>query len=771
MFKKRSVHRRIGWGTGLALVACFVGCRDEPAKPPAPPAAPHTAPSPATTQSAQAVTSYLQVVRSTHPQAATQPLATQVTLSEAARVRLDEPVHLDAQGHLWITHQDGEPLEAALAEAAPSSALAATPSAGGNDHVVRERILCVAWLMNRQNDPQPHAVVERGGRHELVSAAAGRRGIGSRADYRWDRARVWEDGDFHRLIVPTVGGMSVFTIPVPRGDIVESHLSLGDSSTPPMDANDPQFVYDPQGIIAWLPADGPGAGGGGAARYVEGVWRRLSNADGFPPRISHLIPYPDGSVTVLSPATDGKLAMGLASLRPSSIAPAALTALAARLADDTTRDAALSKLNAMGPGVWPALARLDTLAPKTREAVADEIQKRAAGLLGMRVDGAGASIAARLRDGGVVIHAPAGAAFIRRGDGTTTGPRVIPAWVVARPGMAAYLLAGPLVADLKPGRSKLDLVGERWIAATDGFGPRLFLHNAFRRLLKKDERSFSQVVGVDRRGRWLFHQDAPAGQPIGPTLIIDPTLPGFEPRLPAWTIVFGAEFGWDKDNWPALRTDGGSRLRLGPAGWQAMGDDEPLLIDPLNTPPLAPPASPKPNAASQPATRPASRPASQPATAPSPQRLAELGKPLWTDADGTRYFDGVDTLVILTPDGVETTWILPSEAAGFSPPAFLLRAGADRLYLVNQPGRVLLLKATPGESEPMAVEAAFTKGLPADDAPIRVWPDPAGRLVIQLSRKLVILFPEGFIPRSIRDLMADADDDGVTPVEPDGEIF
>ncbi|HEX8912522.1 MAG TPA: hypothetical protein VF796_09195, partial [Humisphaera sp.] len=408
-----------------------------------------------------------------------------------------------------------------------------------------------------------------------------------------------------------------------------------------------------------------------------------------------------------------------------------------------------------GPGAWVRLGRDRTLPSAVRSAVDRQLAEKARQLFGtMTLRGAGATIACRMRDGGAVLYAPEGVV-------ARDGAAYAPAWVALKPGAVVDVLPSNLTTDFKIGKATLDTVNDHWVATTDAFGPRLYMYNAFRRLLRKDERPYSEVVGVDRRGRWVFRKPAGPGQEPGdgPTLIIDPLLLDFDGRLPTFTYLAAETFGWDRDGWPAVVLPGGRQSRLGESGWQALPAGQRVLIDPNNVP------------ARSPRTAPTTSPAKPvgPVTQPAAARLAELGPPILVDPDGTRFFGGVESLTVIRPDGIEVTWQMPSEAAGFNPPASLVRASDGHLYLFNLPGRALRLRETYGASEPFAVERVFKKGLPDDDTPIRVWTDPIGRICLIVGQRLIVLFPQGYIPREIRDIMAGGeDDDGVTPVEPDG---
>ena len=68
-------------------------------------------------------------------------------------------------------------------------------------------------------------------------------------------------------------------------------------------------------------------------------------------------------------------------------------------------------------------------------------------------------------------------------------------------------------------------------------------------------------------------------------------------------------------------------------------------------------------------------------------------------------------------------------------------------------GDQVRIRPTPDGPEPFAIEATFTNKVPSVEKPRRIWLDPAGRIVIADKSRLVVFFPQGFIPPRIRDLM------------------
>ena len=99
---------------------------------------------------------------------------------------------------------------------------------------------------------------------------------------------------------------------------------------------------------------------------------------------------------------------------------------------------------------------------------------------------------------------------------------------------------------------------------------------------------------------------------------------------------------------------------------------------------------------------------------------------------------------------------LAPEANGTGP-VTLLQTADGKLYLFNQPGRVLRIQPTPGRSEPFKLEATFTKGVPTVADPTRIWLDPGGRIVMVYEDRLAVMFPQGYIPPRIQDLMEPQD--------------
>jgi hypothetical protein len=309
-----------------------------------------------------------------------------------------------------------------------------------------------------------------------------------------------------------------------------------------------------------------------------------------------------------------------------------------------------------------------------------------------------------------------------------------PAWLSLRPGRAAKLLSEFFPQDLQPGKQTLTTCGDEWIVFDEAQGPRRFMENHYQPMLKKTEKPFTRFIGFDRRGRWVFK---PASSST-PTLLIDPTLPDVRPRLPVWVYpVKDGKVGWTAQNWPVI--DRGGAWVLIDKGWRPLDKDREKMITEVPEPPAPATAPATTQATTQATTLPATTQSSEP--------------PILADSDGTKYYDGLQTIRIVSKDGKQETWPLPPTATGGGD-VWFFHAGEDRFFLFNEPGRVLRLKRTPEGPEPFRLEATFTRNIPSGDSAARIWLDPAGRIVIAHDgNTLTILFPSGQVPSDIAKLM------------------
>jgi hypothetical protein len=727
-------------------------------------AAPGPTTRPARKETPQFKTTYMDVVRADFASLpTTQPLAFPLELNQAARLVLKEPVFLSkGAGDLWITRPDAPPTPQVLKAAVdPATADAQT-------HVLRDRVVFVQWIATQAGNPMPYLVcAASGGGYEVVSSE-GRKPLPAHRDYRWERAFVWDD----KVVVPTATGIAVLQF---RPELKESYRDLiASPSTAPTTTKpaphppQPQALPDGQGLLAWVPWEHGRPGSRGAVRYLDGKWIDLGPDQNWPEKIVQLVPLRDGTVFQFIVREDGTIGVETMLLEGGSVDEAAITKLVEKLSDPDPdeRRKAVAQLADFGPGAWPTLTKLSAHQPPQARMLLKGLlkDKNRPTLSGMTLLGDRAlQLACRLSDGGAVFYAPQGISLPDdNGDPIPTAP----AWLSLRPGHFAELLPAALVMDLKPDDCHLDIVGDQWIATTDIRGPRLFFGNGFATLLKKDERGFTKILGIDSRGRWLFRKpsssiddratSAPPAPPdpgrAGPssgrdrahsapepseTLIIDPHLPDVTPRLPVWNLAIAQTVGWDKDNWPVVQN--GAAYALTDTDWRPLDKDEKFFHRPEDAP------------------SPAAALPLGPTTASTSQPAAPSEPPILVTPDGTRYFGGLTDLTMIDRSGHRTTWPLPPAANGTGP-VTLIATPDGKLFLFNQPGRVLRLARTPKSAEPFKLEATFTRNIPNTAHPTRIWLDPAGRIDIAYDTRLAILFPAGYLPRSISEKMVDPGD-------------
>ena len=746
----------------------------------------------AATKPAGPATRYWDVVLATYPKLpATQPLDSPLSLDQAARIVLDDPVNLSPRGDLWITRPDAPPAEAVLKAAVKQQDEQLTLT-------LRDEVAYVHWRPRPDGTWTFEMVCRKpGGGYEVVTAdGSRRRTIPWSRNYRWDRAQEWNDD----VIVPTDTGVSIMRF---TPEMREHYFDLvngsaggaaeGNPAEKPGKYGEPQVLFDWEGIMAWMPWDAGKTGGRGAARYVNEAWTPLGPDQGWPARLLQLLPQPDGSVLQVIANEDGTAGLSVSALEKIALKEDEVEALVADLSheEEDKRKAAFAKLANYGPGVWPVLEKLLPDEPPEAQARLREIMKSRVlpTLGGMTLLGDAGKhrlrAVCRHRDGGAVYYAEVGVSIPpgQQDDGEEGTPDFrTPAWLDLRPGPSVELLNHAMVNELDPTKVTLTMAGGEWAVTGDARGPRRFIGNGFVPLLGKEEAAFSELVGIDRRGRWIFRKPAatgpgpaaPAGTATasrGPTLILDPSLPDPTPRLPVWSYTTAQVVGWDRNDWPAVKRGGAWLLKE--FGWEPLDekkDKNKLFTKPDEIPPpKAPPAAttrppaPRPGpttttaGGSQPTGKPTGKPAGAPDTAPTP---ADLGKPILVTEDGTRYYDGKTKLHVVAPDGRQTVWPLPAIANG-SGEVHLVRTKEGSLFLFNQPGRVLRIKPrSSGEGEAATaadkafeVDATFTKRIPMAAKPTRVWLDPAGRIIMAHGNHLAIMFPQGYIPAAIQKMM------------------
>ncbi len=390
--------------------------------------------------------------------------------------------------------------------------------------------------------------------------------------------------------------------------------------------------------------------------------------------------------------------------------------------------AAYQRLIQFGPGIYPILEKLSpNAAPEAQARIREILEgKLATKLGGMLVNDNLLTVAARLRDGGVVFLAPHGVTVPREGQ----DPKVIsPDYLAVRPGRPVQEL--PAVAVDRLSKSGGTIAGWRdeWIVKSPDVGAARYLPpNQLQPLLRPAERNYSNFLAIDARGRWIFQDPASHA-----TLILDPTVPDPTPRLAIWLIDAGNGAGWNKADWPVIQR-GTAHWVINEQDWQALDPSDEMRTDFAKTSfPLAP------------ATIPTSAPAAAPAAVKTPQLLI--------DADGNRYFDGQTTLTMLTHAGKRFDWPLPDACAGSEDePAWLVSDDQGHLLLFNSIGRIARLRATPGAAEPFVLEAVFSEHIPDFHDTSRIWRDPAGRIAVAYEGShMALIFPTGQVPPEIED--------------------
>lgn len=730
----------------MGVVALLHRVKAPPALPSSNPPAPRTQPAalPASPLAAPAAPQdYVELIRQHHPAyPTTQPLARPLPLGFAGHFVVPEPVYLDGRQILWITRPDAAPAARLLPQAAQAATL-----------LTRERPRFVHWMSDEKGDWAPPCLIcldARGEGFELVSAA-GRQVIGQGRGYDWSRAFSWDE----KIVVPTDLGFSVFALQfqgrgVPR--IVEQ-------VSPPLaqagDGHAPVEIAFFNGPLAWIPPSAGHPGSAGAVKFVESAFFRLTPEQGWPSGLVHLVPLLDGTVLQLIAAAEGSVKLSVLSMEPMEAGEEKkIEALIFQLSDmdPNKRQEAYQRLTQYGRGLWPVAERMmDSADPETRSRLKSLLRAKSTPLLGgMELVGNKLRVIARHRDGGALFYAERGVAIER---GQEEDQIIRPAWLSIRPGRPIELLHPDLVRDLEPDSCQLTPWFGEWILSDPVAGPRRFSGSGEAvRLLRQEELAFSEFLGIDQEGRYLFGKPArSATRPalaagrgrdaegsVGPTLLIDPRLPDPRPRLPVWPLSYpNGVVGWDKNDWPGAKQPG--VWVLGTADWRALDEKEPFFITSDDAPPrprfaLARPA--------------ASAPASRPALGPEEQ-------PLLLDEQGNYYFDGRNRLTVVHRDGSMRHWDLPAIAQGDErSEVHLVKSPQGRLFLFNRPGRVLRLRPAFEEPEPFVIEATFTRQIPNSAHLTRVWLDPFGRICIAYEgTKLALLFPQGYIPPETAQLL------------------
>jgi hypothetical protein len=724
--------RRLAVGF-IAIIVLLSGCKRP--VPPTPTPVSTTAPTSAPTTAIAAtlpqrppVTTFGQLVKLYYPNSpSTQPLDTPVDLVQAARLTVPDPIYLDRLQNIWITRSDAEETPPVLADAWNQT-----------EHLVRERPAYVHWRTEpTASNHAAHSTPvlfcpSRDGRSvQIVEETRSTLLTSKCSDYHWPNTVSFNDV----VIVGTVDGASTF-IRTGAGWEESCCAALSDAKQPHALT---QFAMDADGVLAYVPPENGNMGSEKTARFADGKWSLLADAKQWPGHFLDLIPLTDGTVLQIiaqPPSPDEianhktprvRLAMGI--LETQSPDTQLALELIKQLNDDNAkkRQEAFERLAVFGASLWPIL---EQQMPRQPDAVQEKLQlllknKTQPTLGEMEPVDYRLELVARSTGGGALFFDKAGVSVINA-DGDPT--LVAPAWISAVPGQPIHLLIGDAWADIIPREQRVIPMGDSdWLLWDEETGPHEIVGSLnFAAILKPEELQFSEFVGVDRNGRWLFHDPAEHGG----TLILDPTLLPVTPQLPVWkfTVPDQGVAGWDQQNWPAYRDTNGNIWMINEDGFH-LEDQKTAHFH--NT------AADIPRAIS---------PGTQPTT-------AESQPPLWVDADGTQYFGGI-TDVWRVKHGVKIRCPLPLDAKGTMDRPWLMKDKAGHLYLLNQPGQIVRLGGTFQSGQPLKIEATFTQNIP-NSTPLRVWIDPADRIVILYDdNQLAIGFCQGVMPAAILDKIA-----------------
>lgn len=707
-------------------------------------------------------TQLLEIVRAANPgYPTTQRLEEGLDLKYAARILLDSPVHLDGQGYLWLTRADApDPFPFLQAGKAQAATL-----------VTRDRVEFVLWSPTENGLWMPHLVVRHpdGAGWQLVDYQ-GQRDLPDTLGFHWERAVVLYGprGVKDRIVVPTNTGVVAFTFDQPPDAIHQAHHPLFDRAV--AEDRAVHLVLDTSGVIAYTTNAAGTLGAKGMARFAapqgsnDHRWTNLTPASGWPDNLVYLVPLLDGSVLQIAtdPAEKDKVAFSINSIEAVAIDELKVLKLVAQLSSSKLekREEAFKELTQYGPGIAPLLEKtLEDADPEAKIRLQMLLKNKIEPSLGgmSLVDGK-MRVVSRFKDGGILFYSEAGVAIPRPDDDPAY---VTPAFLSLRPGRAVDLLPPALVNDLNPDKQKVIAWRNEYIVQDPLFGPQRFIGNGLEPLLEKKYRRFNRFVGIDQTGRWIFRSTFPTTRPATTqattdtrsspifTLILDPHLPDPTPRLPGWQLPISAgNVGWDKNGWPVIFMENQPKAvpwALEEFAWRVIEEDkEKVFTDPTQI------AKPPPAT-----TRAASKPVSTTTAATSQastQELLPAGECLLETPDGLRYYGGNETLTVMGPAG-RTDWVLPTSAVGKGKP-ILLRTRDNLLFLINAPGRITRLRPTPDAAEPFEVQAVFTRKVPTDPAPLRVWLDPADRICFAHDKdRITVLFPSGRIPPEIARLM------------------
>jgi hypothetical protein len=739
-------------GTVLLFLAAVVdlGCKEKPAPLPAPP--PATRPATTTTTSAPSTRAstqpaeprtFVDLVKRYYPDCpATQPLDSPLDRGQGARVRVPDPIYLDRLQNLWITRADAEPTEKVLSKVATQT-----------EHLLHEKPVYAHWryedgtkrkeghstvtLVCPAADGKTIEFIEESGRAKLTAKST---------DYYWPDAFTWNQ----KIVVGHATGASVFI----HGDSGWEELSSPNLANGNAHART-QIPVELDGVLAYIPVEAGHEGSKNVARFTAGKWQFVQDKE-WPGNFLHLVPLADGSVLQIIADPPAKDHDDENLLRPPKVhlaitSPSNTTQVDQKQVlglidqldsrDAEARKTAFQQLAIYGSSLWPIIEKEMLKRPDgVKEKLAELLKNKTEPTLGeMSLVDPRLTLAARTADGGALFY-DAGGVSVTNVDGDQT--LVSPAWISVLPGQPIHLMIGDAWANLTPEHKTFySLGGADWIVGDEAKGPEEIVGTFnLQPILKKSEAKYSEFVGVDRRGRWLFRKPGVEGSD---TLLLDPTLPPITPRLPVWEFSAGKEavIGWDENDWPSYKDKSDNVWIIDEYGFHVQDKKVgKFLSEPSDVPKLR-----APHAATRPATTTA---ASQPTSHP----YVEAAPPLLVQADGTCYYGGLTDLRRVAADGTITDWPLPPECRGSFTRPWLVADKDGRLFLFNEPGRIVRIRTNPpAATQPFKVDATFAHKIPNDE-PMRMWLDPADRMIILHDGTMAtISFPAGVVPSTLAD--------------------
>ncbi len=775
----------VGGLIAVAVIALLVvanrgrpALTDSASSPPAPATQRATAPATQPTTAPVVVSEYIQWVRSLTPALAKAELAAfPGALDTATTLTTTTPVYLDRRGDLWITSPAAPELDEVLRNAPDQQT-----------HLTRERIVFAYWqtddagrwhptVITRDDDGRLVAT-SSWGEHRIESATQNSlnadthstaaphdmpTGAGRLPHFDFARAFPYLDG----IVAPADQGIAFLRFPQPgsKGPIEVYFAPLGGDTI-----NQVQAAFIADRVVAYRPWDvvqraGDAAIGGsdGAVLFdaQTGQWNPAPPELGWASRLAHVVPYADGSALLLTRNSDQTL--GLTLTAPPSDHPldrAAIEALVTQLADldQNTRDNAYARLAAMGPTSWPVLESLmEAQPPASRQRIARLLSRKLKPSLGIfRPVDQRLFIHTRLADGGIVLYSDTGV-WSQSADGEEL---VSPAWLALRPGRRIAVVPPALTANQPAMSLVLGVLGDEWFRGSDRW-----MGNHVTPITKAELPFKARPLGIDRRGRWLLVEHPPTVSPEGKlvahTVIVDPNIIDPTPRLPLWPIVVdGGHVGWTSDGWPILRK--GGTWKIGPAGFQPV-DPTKVTTHTADQPGEGDPAAPDAAPGAAPGAAPDAAAVAPALDAPVAAPPAIPPEPILITSDGARIYLGSDTIRIIRLDAAgaialdRTSTLAPAAlpSAQWKTPR-LFEATPTRFLLFATPGQISCLDLD--DTGAFSLATVFTRNVPHTTAPIRLWKDPAGRIVLVYDvNKMLLMFPDGEIPRALRTLVPSLD--------------